>query len=567
MRVLKIKNSYTKSIEPFEPLDERKKSVTIYSCGPTVYSYAHIGNFRSFLFADVLRRVLEQHGYAVRQVMNVTDVGHLTQDHLADAEGEDRLSKAARELGKDPYAVAAHFEAAFVRDAKLLRLKNHQPPDADDPSLHPRATAYVAEMLVMIDTLIERGFAYVVPSGEVYFEVSKFPEYGRLSGKVLDELEAGARVAVRDEKKDPRDFALWKVDHKHLMNWDPHGPTGWPEGDYARFQKLAPNGVDRRIGKGFPGWHIECSAMSRALLGDAIDVHTGGEDNVFPHHECEIAQSFGATGAGTHAPPGSPDDGAIRKSFARYWVHGRHLLVDGRKMAKRDGTFFTVHDFLDPRSSGRPELVERLVEAGFSSGSVPPRVLRYALISNAYTQPMNFTFDLLGQAKASVERLQSRYDRLREQAGEGAPRAEVTALLQAKGGAFDRALDDDLNMPNALAAVFELVTALNHLELSPGEAREALALFERIDGVLDVFDRTVDGGVVTHADIAARIAAIDDQPIPETLDLQAIERAIVQRAAKKKARAFAEADAIREQLKARGVLIEDTSAGVRWKIV
>jgi cysteinyl-tRNA synthetase len=344
--------------------------------------------------------------------MNITDVGHMTEDHLADASGEDKLSKAARELNSDPYKVAEYFERLFVEDAKVLKLRNYQEPDASNVDLHPRATRHVPEMLVMIQALIDRGFAYLDPNGQVYFEVSKFPEYGALSGKIIDELESGSRVAVREEKRDPRDFALWKVDEKHLMKWDPHGPSGWPEGDYERFRALAPNGIDPGIRPGFPGWHVECSAMARAHLGATIDIHTGGEDNIFPHHECEIAQSYGAHGDCTPGP-----DGSGRKSFARFWVHGRHLLVDNRKMSKRDGTFFTLRDLLDARANGRADLAERLEAAGFANGCVPPAVLRYALICNPYLQPMNFGFDLLAQAKASIERVQSRYDRLREMTG------------------------------------------------------------------------------------------------------------------------------------------------------
>ncbi|HEY1551794.1 MAG TPA: cysteine--tRNA ligase, partial [Kofleriaceae bacterium] len=276
---MQLRNTYSRSLETFVPLDPDR--VTMYTCGPTVYSFAHIGNFRSFLFADVLRRVLERRGYAVRQVMNITDVGHMTEDHLADATGEDKLAKAARELGTDPFAVAAHFEREFVRDAISLRLRIYQEPDASDRAAHPRATEYVPQMLAMVNRLVERGFAYTDASGQVYFEIAKFPAYGALSGKPIDQLEAGARVAVRAEKRDPRDFALWKVDAKHLMQWD------------------APP-----FGRGFPGWHIECSAMSKALLGETIDIHTGGDDNIFPHHECELAQSCCADDITTAAPDG-----------------------------------------------------------------------------------------------------------------------------------------------------------------------------------------------------------------------------------------------------------------------
>jgi cysteinyl-tRNA synthetase len=568
-RILELKNTWSKAIEPFVPLKD-DGTVTIYSCGPTVYSFAHIGNFRSFLFADVLRRVLDQHGYRVRHVMNITDVGHMTQDHLADAGGEDKLSKAARELGTDPYQVAAHFERAFVEDAVQLRLKSFLGDEGKDPDLHPRATRHVAEMLVMIQRLLDRGYAYVDGSGQVYFSVEKFPEYGALSGKVIDELEAGARVAVRDEKKDPRDFALWKVDDKHLMRWDPHSPEGWPEGDFERLRAALPNGVDPRIKPGFPGWHIECSAMSRAHLGDLIDIHTGGEDNIFPHHECEIAQSYGALGTEVPAPPAAKDAGQARKSFSRYWVHGRHLLVDGKKMSKRDGTFFTVRDILDARREGRADLADKLAGLGFEEGRVAPNVLRYALVSNPYTQPMNFSLDLLVQSKASVERIQSRYDRLREVADATKPASdEVKSLVAELVAKFDAALDDNLNVPNALAALFELVAALNQREarLSPGDAAVALDAIVHCDDVLVVLDRRVRSGLVTKAEIEAALAsgAPPDEALAAPVAPEAIARAIARRQAAKKAKDFARADGIREELKRAGVLIDDLPAGVRWK--
>jgi cysteinyl-tRNA synthetase len=569
-RVLELKNTWSKENERFVPL-RGDGTVTFYSCGPTVYSFAHIGNFRSFLFADVLRRVLDQHGYSVRHVMNITDVGHMTEDHLADAGGEDKLSKAARELGTDPYAVATHFERAFVEDAVALKMKSFLGAEGKDPALHPRATHHVAEMLVMIQALLERGYAYLDGVGQVYFSVEKFPEYGSLSGKVIDELEAGARVAVRDEKKDPRDFALWKVDDKHLMRWDPHSPEGWPAGDYERLRAALPNGVDPRIRPGFPGWHIECSAMTRAHLGETIDLHSGGEDNIFPHHECEVAQSYGALGAEIAAPEGARDAGRTRKSFARYWVHGRHLLVDGKKMSKRDGTFFTVRDLLDPRREGRADLADQLAGLGFENGRVPPNVLRYALVSNPYTQPMNFSFDLLVQSKASVERIQSRYDRLRETADTAAsPSAEIESLIASRLEAFDAALDDNLNVPNALAALFELVATLNQREsaLSSGDSAAALRAIEHCDDVLVVLDRRVRSGLVTKADIDAVLAAGTpaEEPLVAPAPPAAFVRAIARRQAARAARDFKGADAARDQLKHAGVTIEDLPAGVRWKL-
>ncbi len=558
--MLKLKNSYTKVVETFEPCDATSKTVTLYSCGPTVYSFAHIGNMKSFLVADILRRTLEKLGYTVRQVMNITDVGHMTEDHLADATGEDKLAKAARELGTDPYKVAAHYEEAFARDATALRLSIYKGQEASDPSLHPRATAHVPEMLVMIDRLITRGYAYPDSHGQVYFDVSKFPAYGRLSGKVLDELEAGSRVAVREEKRDARDFALWKVDDKHLMKWDPHGPEGWPKGDYERFQALAPKGVDVRIKAGFPGWHIECSAMSRAHLGAVIDLHTGGEDNIFPHHECEIAQSYGA--AEEANPP---------VSFAKYWVHGRHLLVDGKKMSKRDGTFFTARELFDPRACGRDELAERLIAIGFDNGKVPPTVLRYALIANQHVQPMNFTLDVLVQAKSNVERIQTRYERLLEAAGDGEVTGEVETTLRACEAEFDAGLSDNLNMPVALAAVWKLVVDLNQRTLSPGDATAALTVIDRIDSVLDVLDRRVRSGIVTKARLDANedgknLDDIAQLRAHDSLDAQRVEALVLHRHAAKKRKDFATADAIRKELDAQGVGLEDLPAGVRWRL-
>ena len=562
MPTLHLKNSLTKAVEPFTPLDPEGKKVTLYSCGPTVYSYAHIGNFRSFLMADLLRRVLESQGFAVRHVMNITDVGHMTVDHLADAQGEDKLAKVARELGQDPYQVAAHFERAFVADAKTLRLKSYLGAEGDDAALHPRATDHVAEMLAMIQVLIEREYAYVDGSGQVYFEVAKFPEYGTLSGKVMDDLECGSRVEVREEKKDPRDFALWKADDKHLMQWDPHGPKGWPAGGYERLQALAPKGVDARIKPGFPGWHIECSAMARAHLGALIDLHTGGEDNVFPHHECEIAQSYGAA-VDSNAP----------KAFAHTWVHARHLLVNGRKMSKSDGTFFTVANFLDPRGSGRPDVADTLESMGFPGGSVPASVLRYALMSNSYTQPMNFTFDLLVQSKASLERLQSRYDRLRETASpgdDGAMSDRVRAVLATGMSGFHGALADNLTTPNALAALFDAVGELNQIELSPADAAAALAFFDSVDAVLDVLDRRPRSGLITAKALAARVAkgglpTREELAAMTELGPDAVETLAAARKAARGAKDYAFGDAIRDHLKQHGVVIEDTAQGIRWK--
>jgi cysteinyl-tRNA synthetase len=315
-------DSLSKEKRVFEPLEPGV--VRMYNCGPTVYGRVHVGNLRTFLFADTLRRWLEVRGYEVRQVMNITDVGHLLDD--AD-EGEDKIEAQARREKRDPWEISRGFTELFLADVRALGLL--------EPRARPKASEHVGEMLEIIEGLIAKGYAYEV-GGDVYYEVAKFPRYGRLSGNSVAELEAGARIEVRGEKRHPADFALWKSDPKHLMKWE------------SRF------GPD-----GFPGWHIECSAMARKHLGDVLDLHTGGEDNVFPHHECEIAQSEAFTG----------------KPFARYWMHSKFLQVDGGKMSKRLGNVWNLDD---------------VKKRGFA-----PRVLRFALIRGHYRGPLNFTWGIL----------------------------------------------------------------------------------------------------------------------------------------------------------------------------
>jgi cysteinyl-tRNA synthetase len=555
---LRLHNAQSRSVEPFVPLDPSRKTVLLYSCGPTVYSFAHIGNFRSFLMSDVLRRVLERRGYAVRHVMNITDVGHMTEDHLADAEGEDKLVKAAREIGKDPFDVARHFEDAFVRDAKALRLRAYAPDEADDPTRHPRATDYVAHMLELVQRLLDGGHAYVDSQGQAYFRIASFPAYGTLSGKQIDELEAGSRVAVREEKEDPRDFALWKVDPKHLMQWDPHGPDGWRDGGYALLRERVPGGMHPGLRKGFPGWHIECSAMARACLAEVIDIHTGGEDNLFPHHECENAQSVCAL----HCSVPSPDGTEERPSFARYWVHCRHLLVDQRKMSKRDGTFFTVRELLDP--SDAPAVAERLAEAGFAGG-VPASVLRGALLSSDFDKHLNFSFDLLRQARALVTGMQAAWQAVRD--AEGPPSGRFAPALAA----FDEALDDDLGISRAFDAVVELLkrTPVEGLE---GADRAALRdALEQMDAVLGLLDRSIQSGTVSRERLAAMLEGLEDAPIPALAhplgpaDEAAIAQQIALRHRARARRDFADADRIREGLRAAGVVLDDAPDGVRWR--
>lgn len=501
--------------------------VRIYNCGPTVYSTPHIGNFRSFLFADLLRRALEWRGFEVTQVMNITDVGHLTEDDRADAGGEDKLQKKARELGWDPYKVARHFEDEFHRDRKALAIvEAHE---------YPRATEHVCDMLVQVQQLLDAGHAYIPEgTGEVYYDISSFPEYGELSGKKVEDLEAGARVEVNQVKKHPADFALWKTDDAHLMQWDPHVDETWK--DYPGERPK----LDSRIGKGFPGWHIECSAMSARYLGDEFDIHTGGEDNIFPHHECEIAQAKGATG----------------KSYARYWMHARHLLVNNRKMAKREGTLYNLAD---------------LVEKGYT-----PLEVRYLLLTNHYRQPMNFTMDGLDAARASIQRLQTARDLLVERAGdaaaEGEPSAELKAIIERFEKGYGEALDDDLNIANALSALFAYVGDINKLAPEGADAAHALKVLDRADHVIGVLRREVKAGLVTIdelttlADSALEPSAVEELLGKDKIDADQLKQLLGTRQARRKAKDWGAADAIRDGIKNLGIAVEDTPQGVRFKL-
>jgi len=547
---LRLKNTYSKRVEEFVPRDSGP--VTIYTCGPTVYSDSHIGNFRSFLMADVLRRVLEQRGYKVRHVMNITDVGHLTEDHLADSTGEDKLARAARALGRDPYELARHYEQSFARDARALRIRSYLDSEADDPDLHPRATEHIPEMLALIQRLLERGYAYADGQGQIYFAVERFPQYGRLSGKVLEQLLPGARVAPREHKRDPRDFALWKVDPKHLMRWDPHSPRGWSEAAYARLRELLPEGVSPQLATGFPGWHIECSAMARARLGAQIDIHTGGEDTIFPHHECEIAQSYGAR-----------DDDSAPLSFSRYWLHARHLLVNGAKMSKRDGSLITIKALLE----GQPHaLGAELERAGFPGGRIAPATLRLALISLPFTQPMSFSADVLVQAHVLAERTQALYSRLQHVRAGRARSRELESLFTDATLQLDQALDDNLDMQRALQALQRVVAAAARDDLSQPDAELVLRFLSEADAVLDILPEADESGLLLHSELEQRAHHVEEPPAGP-LDAERIAQLLAARFAARSGRDYARADAIRQGLAQHGVSIEDTAQGVRWRRV
>jgi cysteinyl-tRNA synthetase len=460
-------NTLTRRKEPFESIEPGV--VRLYSCGPTVHDFAHVGNFRAFVFVDVLKRHLLLRGYQVRHVMNVTDVGHMTTD--AD-EGEDKIGKSARERGISPWDVVKMFTEAFFEDARALRIL--------PAMVYPRATEHVPDMMRLVERILANGFAYV-SNGSVYFDLPRFPAYGRLSGNTLERLQEGARVEVNPEKKCPHDFALWKAAPTSVMQWK----SPWSVG--------------------VPGWHIECTAMAMRYLGDQIDIHTGGEDNVFPHHECEIAQAFAATG---------------KDPYVRTWMHNRHLLVEGTKMAKSLGNFYTLRD---------------LLQKGHA-----PTAIRYLLLSGHYRMPLNFSAEGLEAAATAVRRINDFVARLAE-APDSGPGPDAGPACQKARSDFAAALDDDLNMSSALAVVFELMHEINRLELtaaSAGTVRQAMAYF---DSVLDVLD--------------AR---------QETLDSE-IERLIAERLAARKTKEFAKADSIRNELARRGIVLEDTPQGVRWR--
>jgi cysteinyl-tRNA synthetase len=406
---LLLYNTLTKTKEEFRPL--RAGEVTMYTCGPTVYSRPHIGNYASFLLADLLRRWLEVLGFTVKHVKNITDVGHLSADQEADAGGEDKMEKAARAENCDPLDVAQKYTEQYLDDERALNLL--------EPFARPRATETIRGMIDMIRSLMEKGRAYETEDG-IYFAVERFPAYGALSGNTLanlGKLAQGVRVALKESKKHPADFALWKKcvgeNAYHILRWS------FPEGE-----RLSGTGEDPTAG--FPGWHIECSVMSTNLLGVEFDIHTGGEDLIFPHHECEIAQSQSASG----------------KLPARYWVHRRFVDLDEQKMSKAKGNILNL-----------PHIVER----GFS-----PLDLRYLLLSAHYRSHSQFTWKALEDARKA--RL-----RVGEWMGERGDLDGLDGLEDCEGleggvGEFVRAMNDDLNTPAALAAVFELMAASRRLK-------------------------------------------------------------------------------------------------------
>jgi cysteinyl-tRNA synthetase len=464
---LRLHNTLSGQVEELKPLSP--PDVRMYTCGPTVYNRAHIGNFRTFVATDVLRRSLRHLGYRVTSVMNVTDV-------------EDRIIKFAAEAGTDIKGFTEPWIAAFEQDMAAMRIEPHDH--------FPRATAHVPEMVALIERLSARGHTYTA-DGSIYFRIASLPEYGRLSRLDVAGIQAGARVDNdRYEKENARDFVLWKLksDEPRWAQWDaPFGP-------------------------GRPGWHIECSAMSMKYLGETFDLHAGGVDLIFPHHENEIAQSQGGTG----------------KPFVKHWFHVEHLLVENETMSKSKGNFYMVRD---------------LIEQGHK-----PEAIRYLLCQAHYGKKVNFSFEGLGHAVAALERIHSFVRRLPDAAGEGGVSAAVDAAIVKARQAFDAALSDDLNTPEALAAIHNFVSDGNSLlvagEVSrqgAGALREAIEAFDRVFGVLVPSDED-------------RLSA-DEQALFD------------ERQEARKRREFQKADEARKRLEAIGIVLEDTPKGTRWRRV
>ena len=454
---LRLYNSLTRRVEPLEPVTPGR--VTIYTCGSTVYRYAHIGNLRTYLFGDLLRRVLEYLGYEVLYAKNITDVGHMRET------GEDPILLAAEVEGKSPSEIAEFYTDAWLEDERLLNM-----PRAD---VMPRATEHIAEMIAMTETLLQRGLAYEV-DGNVYFDVSEFPGYGKLSGQRLEQMKAGHRVDVETDKRDPEDFALWKrAEPGRMMKW----PSPW--------------------GDGFPGWHIECSAMSIKYLGERFDIHTGGIDLKFPHHEDEIAQS----------------EGALGHPVVSIWMHGEFLTLADAKMAKSAGNVIRVSD---------------LPEKGFE-----PLVFRYLALTAHYRSKLDFTETAMHAAASGLRRLRRAVAEGATDGTDGDLAAEPMAGYRAR---FVDAISEDLGLPAALAVAHAVAAAD---DLAPVQRRALLLDFDRVLGL--------------------ELAAPPDEEITELPNgaAELLER----RASARAARDFATADALRDQLAALGVEVRDTPDG------
>jgi cysteinyl-tRNA synthetase len=478
-------------LETLEPVGA--PALRMYACGPTVYDYGHIGNFRTFLHVDVLRRFLRQQGMAVEHVMNVTDV-------------DDKIIRNALAAGKPIKEYTERFEKAFFEDLDALGIER--------PEHLPRATEHIPEMVHLIEKLAAKDIAYQTEDGSWYFRIARDPDYGKLSKKDFDGIEDGARVDVDEYEKDAaRDFALWKAVKGDEPSWK------------------------TPLGAGRPGWHIECSAMAASLLGESFDLHAGGEDLMFPHHENEIAQSESASG----------------HTFARHWMHVRFLLVEGKKMSKSEGNFYTLRD---------------LLLKGHRASAI-----RYLLLSVPYRHQMNFTFEGLAAATNTIDRLRTFHQRILRGEFPAGGDAAVSAVAAKAAHDFTAALANDLNTARASAAISDMVSAANSAAdagtLGEENAAEILRVLNLFDGVFAVLvdrDAELTRGALAWAEAEGRIGEASAELVAQMgLSDEAIEALVAERTAAKKARNFARSDAIRNELLAKGVVIEDSKDGVRWK--
>lgn len=461
---LRVYNTLTRTKEEFIPIKENE--VGLYSCGPTVYNYAHIGNMRAYVFADLLKRVLEYLGFEVNHVMNITDVGHLLSD--AD-EGEDKMAKTARETGKTPWEIAAFYTDVFFGDCAKLNIIR--------PKVVCKATEHIQEMIKFVQVLLEKGHAYEINDG-IYFDISTFSDYGKLSRINLEEQMAGARVEVNDEKRHPADFALWKkADPNHIMQWE----SPW--------------------GMGYPGWHIECSAMSIQYLGRRFDIHTGGIDHIPIHHENEIAQNAGYT-----------DDQVVN-----YWMHGEFLQVDGGKMSKSLGNIWTISD---------------LENRGFEALSY-----RYMCLNAHYGKTMNFTWEGLESSQTALNRLRLTVEKFREATNH----LEDMVQLDEYQERFENAIRDDLNVPEALGILWELV---RNKELVSKEGYDLILEMDRIFGL------SLQEEVQKQHDLSEEFMTI-----------------LEERAEARARKDWARSDQLRDLLKEKGVIVKDTKEGQTWELV
>jgi cysteinyl-tRNA synthetase len=490
---LRLFNTLSGKIEEFRPLVDNE--VRMYACGPTVYDYGHIGNFRTFVAVDLLRRYFRQSGYKVRHVMNITDV-------------DDKIIRNAAQAGVSVQEYTAKYQKAFLEDAAALNI--------EQPKI-VRATENIPQMAEFIAKLVQKGFAYKTEDGSYYFRIAKFPAYGKLSKKDFAGMEDGARVDVDEYEKDnARDFALWKAPKPGEASWE------------------------SSIGPGRPGWHIECSVMSMQDLGESFDLHAGGEDLIFPHHENEIAQSESATG----------------KPFAHFWFHARFLLVEGEKMSKSLGNFYTLRD---------------LVLKGHKPSSI-----RYLLASVPYRNQLNFTFQGLQQAAASVERLRNFRQRLTEGKFTEGSNPAMQSLASDSSNRMREALDDDLNTAQAQAAIFDMVRAANAAmdsgELKKADAPALLAVLTQFDEIFSVLNDD-DTAKMQSIFEWAKAEGREKDISPELLEIvsaagrsdEQINQKVAAMEAARKSKNFAVSDTIRAELTAAGILIEQTKDGVRWR--